>query len=171
MKIPLTCDLTWFSVCHRQRAYSKDTSIPEGDTKFGPGKSSHNFCICYLYWRDPSIQGTVAKYSKSPWRQLSQHELSHLHFRKSIYVLHLWEFYTQYRRFFIHYLAAWNNDCSRFPGRIKEKKNRLIINKLMSMRILLLVWDRNEIFFFFMAITVSSNAFSCPFDENNLTER
>ena len=30
------------------------------DMKFGPGKCSHNLCICYLYWRDISIQGKGA---------------------------------------------------------------------------------------------------------------
>ena len=31
-------------------------------------------------------------------------------------------------RFFIHYLAAWNNDCSRFQGRIKKYFIRWLIN-------------------------------------------
>ena len=90
VKIPLTCDLTLFPISHRQRAYSKDTSIPEEDTNFGPRKSSHNFCICYLYWRDPSIQGKwtlgllhsgglFLSTQRSPWRQLSQLEPSRLH--------------------------------------------------------------------------------------------
>ena len=30
------------------------------DIKFGPGKCSHNLCIFYLYWGDPSIQGKRA---------------------------------------------------------------------------------------------------------------
>ena len=43
-------------------------------------------------------------------------------FHTEINVLHLWEFNTQqYRNKFIvifkHYLAAWNNDCSRFRVR------------------------------------------------------
>ena len=33
-----------------------------------------------------------------------------------------------YSRFFLHFLAAWNNDCSRFRGRI-EKKKWLFIDK------------------------------------------
>ena len=42
-----------------------------------------------------------------------------------ISVLHLCEFNTQHRRdklimIFIYHLVAWNNDCSRFRGRIKE---------------------------------------------------
>ena len=55
------------------------------DIKFGLGKCSHNLCICYLYWRDTSIQGKGA-ISLSPehghlmaqWQQLSKHELSHV---------------------------------------------------------------------------------------------
>ena len=31
-----------------------------GDTKLGTEIWSHDVCICYLYWRDTSIQGTLA---------------------------------------------------------------------------------------------------------------
>jgi len=39
-----------------------------GDTKFGTEIWSHNVCICYLYWRDNSIQGTLASGPEGfPW--------------------------------------------------------------------------------------------------------
>ena len=42
----------------------------------------------------------------------------------SIDLLHLWEYNTKYRRdtymILIHYVAAWNNNCSRFQGWIKN---------------------------------------------------
>ena len=72
-----------------------------------------------------SIQGTVPKYSKVTMTTALTTWTISLTFRKWMYVLHLWEFYTQY----FYYLAAWNNDCSRFSGRIIIiiKKNRIII--------------------------------------------
>ena len=68
----------------------------------------------------------------SQWRQFSKHEL-HVH------VSHLKQCTAQthntpeisWSRRLIHYLAVWNNDCSRFQGRIKEKyfSFLVIINK------------------------------------------
>ena len=49
--------------------------VYSGDTKFGPEKSSHNLCICYLYWRDISFQGKGNSFSGS-WSPFRRH-LSH----------------------------------------------------------------------------------------------
>ena len=47
-----------FSLGH---LYSKDTSI-QGTRDLVPKKRPHNLWICYLYWRDTSIQGKGARF-------------------------------------------------------------------------------------------------------------
>lgn len=42
-----------------------------GDTKFGTEIWSRNVCICYLYWRDTSIQGTLVSGPEGfPWLEV-----------------------------------------------------------------------------------------------------
>ena len=114
------------------------TSI-QGTQNLVTEKCSHNVCICYLYWRETSIQGNwtlfwvlkpkfnfhsedtlVLKTSLTTKRvdKLSVHSLCHTSRRTALARI-------QYHRdklpwLFGHYLAAWNNDCNRFQGRIKQ---------------------------------------------------
>ena len=53
-------------------------------------------------------------------------EFYRMSYLTKIDVLNLWEFNAQHHRFnygiiFLHFLAAWSNDCSTFWGTIKEK--------------------------------------------------
>ena len=61
---------------------------------------------------------------ESQWRLLSKRELPHLNWCTALVGIQHTTLQRQWSWFFIHYLVAWNNDCSRFWRRIKEKSFR-----------------------------------------------
>ena len=106
-----------------------------------PEKWSGTLCICFLCWRNISIQGkgTLFRgretqfwppFRGHPGTQYSPVKMATAFKTWTTYlakvdVLNLWEFIHNIADvikswcFFQSYLPAWNNDCCRFPGRIK----------------------------------------------------
>ena len=116
----------------------QETPFNQVTQNFVPEKRPHNLCNCYLYWRDISIQGKgslflgpfqgTPRFSKRDGPQRAQVTMMTAFTTWKVSLKSMYcncgnstHNIAQKRlsRFFIHYLAAWNNyDFSRFPGRI-----------------------------------------------------
>ena len=91
--------------------FSRDTSI-QGAQNLVPEKCWDNLCICYLYWRDTSIQGKRHFFGVTK-PGFNLHSGDTVALKKWLTTKDRYNI-DKLIMIFIHYLAAWNNDCSRF---------------------------------------------------------